>query len=551
MNKQRKALSTPKPTFTPLQTRLLQPTCTCGGSAGIDGLCSECRGRKFTSSDDASASLDFSQYYPSLEQQESHSVEQAIIPGSRVSVRPSFGHDFSRVHVHAPVPETIQTKLTVNQPGDPYEQEADQVADQVMRMSETEFVQRDGYFGDPQGLRVQRMSPQEDEVRRQPEEEKEEIGGEPIEEEAEEESGSESMEEETLQAKESPGHTPTVTPELDAHIHSFRGGGQPLPEATRAFMEPRFGFDFSQVRIHTDERAAETARKVNALAYTVGRDVMFGEGKYQPGTSEGQRLIAHELTHVVQQGAGHTAPSLVQRDDAGGDAFEQFKITAADLKKPEITNKLNALSRTGLLDYKGKVADPKVKAYINKLLAISTPLSEIREDVQIKSSGSAQFKVNDVNVTIKPDTKDKKMKKGRAKTRFQLLAPVIAAKKNGKVVSIKSVNMIIQTTYGPGVTGESKSRYGRGTIPGEKDTTLRYHEGGHALDFIRYLKNNALPKFTGRVGMTVKEFRQARKEYEPALEKYRQMMRDYSIANTDCVGITIDDFKHVHGVQCK
>ncbi len=77
--------------------------------------------------------------------------------------------------------------------------------------------------------------------------------------------------------------------------------GQPLDAGTRAFMEPRFGYDFSQVRVHTDARAAESARAVNALAYTVGRDVVFGEGQYEPETSEGKRLLAHELTHVVQQ----------------------------------------------------------------------------------------------------------------------------------------------------------------------------------------------------------------------------------------------------------
>src|SRR5262249_29965020 len=91
-------------------------------------------------------------------------------------------------------------------------------------------------------------------------------------------------------------------------LHSL---GQPLDAGTRAFMEPRFGHDFSQVRIHADERAAESARAVNALAYTVGRDVVFGEGRYEPGTSEGRRLLAHELTHVVQQ-QGPCASSGVQ-----------------------------------------------------------------------------------------------------------------------------------------------------------------------------------------------------------------------------------------------
>jgi hypothetical protein len=87
-------------------------------------------------------------------------------------------------------------------------------------------------------------------------------------------------------------------------VHEMlRSPGQPLDQATRAFMEPRFGHDFSQVRVHTDAKAAESARAVNALAYTVGRDVVFGEGQYSLGMTQGRRLLAHELTHVLQQTA--------------------------------------------------------------------------------------------------------------------------------------------------------------------------------------------------------------------------------------------------------
>src|SRR5436309_2424225 len=79
--------------------------------------------------------------------------------------------------------------------------------------------------------------------------------------------------------------------------------GQSLDEATRASMESRLGHDFSQVRVHTDTRAAKSARAVNALAYTVGQDVVFGTGRYAPETPSGRQLLAHELVHTVQQGA--------------------------------------------------------------------------------------------------------------------------------------------------------------------------------------------------------------------------------------------------------
>lgn len=101
--------------------------------------------------------------------------------------------------------------------------------------------------------------------------------------------------------------------ELDAVpqvVHdALRSSGQPLDAATRSFFEPRFGYDFSRVRLHTDSRAAESAQAVNALAYTVGNDVVFGGGHYSPGSSAGNRLLAHELTHVVQQN-GSNATSL-------------------------------------------------------------------------------------------------------------------------------------------------------------------------------------------------------------------------------------------------
>jgi peptidoglycan hydrolase-like protein with peptidoglycan-binding domain len=87
----------------------------------------------------------------------------------------------------------------------------------------------------------------------------------------------------------------------------LRSSGQPLDAATRAFMEPRFGHDFSQVQVHTDAKAAESARAVNARAYTVGEKVVFGAGQFMPTAYIGQRLLAHELTHVMQQSHNQTA----------------------------------------------------------------------------------------------------------------------------------------------------------------------------------------------------------------------------------------------------
>src|SRR5215472_18998624 len=95
------------------------------------------------------------------------------------------------------------------------------------------------------------------------------------------------------------------TPEVPASVYEVLGTeGQSLDSETLSFMEPRFGHDFSQVRIHADERAAESAQAVNARAYTLGQDVVFGQGQYRPGTTAGKRLLSHELTHTIQQQQG-------------------------------------------------------------------------------------------------------------------------------------------------------------------------------------------------------------------------------------------------------
>jgi Domain of unknown function (DUF4157)/Novel toxin 16 len=101
----------------------------------------------------------------------------------------------------------------------------------------------------------------------------------------------------------------------------LRSPGQPLDRAARASLEPRFGHDFSRVRIHADAKAAESARAVAAHAYTVGSDIVFGASRYAPGTESGRRLLAHELTHVVQQGFSRQDGALTVGPE--GDAYEQ------------------------------------------------------------------------------------------------------------------------------------------------------------------------------------------------------------------------------------
>jgi outer membrane protein OmpA-like peptidoglycan-associated protein len=117
-------------------------------------------------------------------------------------------------------------------------------------------------------------------------------------------------EEEPLQAKGKEGGTLSLASSVEPSIASLRGTGSPLHDAERAFFEPRFGSDFRDVRVHTDGQAGALAEAVQAKAFTVGRDVFFGTGQYAPGGSESRNLLAHELTHVVQQ---RGSPLAVQR----------------------------------------------------------------------------------------------------------------------------------------------------------------------------------------------------------------------------------------------
>ena len=173
--------------------------------------------------------------------------------------------------------QRLQAKLTVSTPGDIHEQEADRVAEQVMRMPDAEIAGLSGSGGEKLQKKCAPCA-----------------GG----------GGScpKCAAEEKLSMKRGtadPAATATVPPMVQ---ETLRSGGQPLDAATRAFMESRFGQDFSRVRVHADLKAAESSRSINALAYTVGRDVVFGAGSYSPQTTSGRQLLAHELAHVVQQG---------------------------------------------------------------------------------------------------------------------------------------------------------------------------------------------------------------------------------------------------------
>lgn len=240
MKTQTKAPSPVRPAFTPARTGLLQRKCACGGSPGVDGECEACRNKRL-SLQRQTISAAGSATAPPIVHEVLSSPGQPLDAGTRAFMEPRFGHSFSQLQVlHNDARQYPQGSLAINQPGDAYEQEADQAADTVIGMPVRSYLWK----------------------------EKREIPP---------------------------------------------------------------GYDFRQVRIHTDPLAAESARAVNARAYTVGRDLVFGPGQYSPETREGQRLLAHELVHVIQQTGGgvrsQSRESLpigpVLRTAASGDVLQR------------------------------------------------------------------------------------------------------------------------------------------------------------------------------------------------------------------------------------
>jgi len=217
----------------------------------------------------------------------------------------------------------VQPKLTVNAPNDIYEQEADRVADQIMKavnspaqrqLEEEEELQMKPLL-QRQEEEEEVMTTTTSQAQRQPAEEEEEeelqakflLQHQELEEEelAQTKKASDiqlqEVPEEELQMEVTESQIMNVSDDLEKHINATRGSGQPLPDAIREPMGQAFGVDFSGVRVHTKSEADVLNKQLGAKAFTTGQDVFFGEGEYNPGSDGGRKLIAHELTHVVQQ----------------------------------------------------------------------------------------------------------------------------------------------------------------------------------------------------------------------------------------------------------
>ncbi len=219
---------------------------------------------------------------PAIQRCCDETVQREADPDETMQRSAALGH--SVTHFAAGTP--IQTKLTLGPVGDAYEQEADQVARQV-----SDQVANGGEVAEASGEeRVQRQGPED--------EEPEELQMKPA-----ANVQRQGPEDEELQMKGEPGLAGggPITSDVESSIESARGGGRPLEEGVRAPMESAFGADFGDVKVHADSGADSLNESLQARAFTTGQDIFFRQGEYSPESSGGSELLAHELTHVVQQ----------------------------------------------------------------------------------------------------------------------------------------------------------------------------------------------------------------------------------------------------------
>jgi hypothetical protein len=207
-------------------------------------------------------------------------AQAAPIDTIRADDARGIGCDFTTV----PGRVAIQRKARVTSPGDAHEREADDVADTVMRMREPAPI-------GAAPISIQRACA----------------------------ACADEDKDKAIHAKHADAARDETSMDTHEAVQAAANSGAPLPHDARAYLEPRFGRDFSNVRVHADGVAASAARSINARAYTIGRDIVFGAGEFAPSSAQGQRLLAHELTHVVQQSGAsmmqNSAGYAVQRKD--------------------------------------------------------------------------------------------------------------------------------------------------------------------------------------------------------------------------------------------
>ena len=495
--------------------------------------------------------------------------EQAQNHVARLWTSPSClqRRDFSSLPVHGSPALPLQTKLTINQSGDAFEQEADRLSQYVMR--------REAQLSDAGGaLRTRRFH------------------------------------------RGDAGPTDVVPVVHEALQSSSRA----IDSTTHSAMASRFGHDFSHVRVHTDPIAAHSASALNARAYTVGHHIVFGAGEWAPATNAGGTLLAHELVHVLQQ--QRSAPG-VQRQSVGGasskdqedfvrqtirfldDSAEHYRLVAKvnkTLFDRVIDSWYSMVVRQEALIDKDLHGDKSLKAglhsaYISALRVLISKhastskqteedlyrinsgripswalphpshhvagmTTEIPDDVTVTTRrGRVHFNLNGFDVTVSPDIRVRSQRTtglttyhigwGGVRGRFR------RTRAGTSLVSMTGPPTPVVTLLTSYIRGENTgqtSGYGRGTTSqdqaGAKVTpasgSVAFHESRHSQAVLDFLRSNPPPTFAGKIGDTVAQFDAAMNQWKAAAVAYSARLEKVDSAQVHCVGFTVDEFNTKH-----
>ena len=360
-------------------------------------------------------------------------LQASFIPGSR------FGFSQRHIDDQESYDEEpfIQTKLAIGQRGDAYEQEADSVAQQVMRLPESPLQTACACGGGCSSCQNEQAT--YDHLQTAP-----------------------------VQANDS-GEMAAPASVHDV-VHS---SGEPLGADTREFMEPRFGQDFNQVRVHADGDAANAARAVQARAYTIGRDIVFGDGHYQPSTRDGKLLLAHELTHVMQQTGTSAEVAHRQADEsptsrgAGtqgeSGATERLRAIIADIERVQANanrSRGDAETQEGGEPQSNEHAE-KITDFLEQLRAVASGNDEelkLRVLAGFSSQGlkQAEAKLAEPNTTVREQRPESVAAKTLAVSHPQDAAEVEADRVAQAVVQ-GSQATVTQTAQGGLVSRQSEA----------------------------------------------------------------------------------------------
>jgi hypothetical protein len=449
----------------------------------------------------------------------------------------------------------IQRKLTVGEEDDEFEREADKNANRVMRMPEHGFIQR----------KCQECE-KEEKLRRLP------TSGSP----------------DTFAQSHASG--PSAAGErLSKAIQSTCGRGQSLDRSTQSFMNSRMGAEFSGVNVHTDTEAAQLNSQLHSRAFTIGSDIYFNEGQYKPESASGKHLLAHELTHVMQQ-TGSIRRAPMPKDAFGRplgffptpeqEAYDREtheikewekvlvrlkngELDDRDLANWRLVNRINGLLTadvntliTNIQAHQKKntaLTTTKILEYLEVRKQISTPMPDgasVSRDPITQTIDSYSIILNNIRITVLSDTFGNAGNETGPTTNFTRsykwtsnskgIITSLASTESGSAIAINptSLEVTIITKYKD--SPDNISAYGKGTTEydkEEKTTTLRTHEGQHGTDYIDYIRKNPLPVdiSKGVVGvLTINQFRQ--------IESYIKGITKDSCESTDQSGFSQDEF---------